>query len=74
MAVTANDGRPGQSEALFGSNNVDNTLALVGHAEVGETKVLDILLEGRALEAGVVLLDELGGIREVFPRASGDVL
>jgi hypothetical protein len=53
---------------------VDNTLTLVAHAEVGETKVLDILLESCALETGIALLDEFGGVLEVFPGAGRDVL
>jgi hypothetical protein len=74
VAVTANNGCSGQSEALLGADNVDNTLTLIAHTEVGETKVLDILLESCALEAGVALLDEFGGVLEVFPGAGGNVL
>jgi hypothetical protein len=59
---------------LLGADNVDNTLTLIAHTEVGETKVLDILLESCALEAGVALLDEFGGVLEVFPGAGGNVL
>lgn len=74
MAVTADNSCSGKSEALLGANDVDDPLALVAHAEVGETEVLDILLEGGTLKARVVLLDEFLGILEVFSRGCGDVL
>mmetsp|Transcript_46269 Transcript_46269/g.112138 ORF Transcript_46269/g.112138 Transcript_46269/m.112138 type:complete len:221 (-) Transcript_46269:102-764(-) len=34
-----------KSESLFGSNNVHNTLTLIGHSKVLESKVLDILFQ-----------------------------
>lgn len=45
VAVTADDGRTGQSEALLRANDVDNALSLVAEAEVCDTEVLDVLLE-----------------------------
>ena len=74
VAVTADNGCSGKSETLLGANDVNNTLALVAHAEVGEAEILDILLEGGALKTGVVLLDEVLGILEVFAGRSGNVL
>jgi hypothetical protein len=59
---------------LLGADNVNNTLALVSHTKVGQAKVLHVLLESGALQAGVVLLDKIRGVLEVFPRASRDVL
>jgi hypothetical protein len=46
---------------------VYNTLALVTHTEVGQAEVFHVLLQGRALETRVVLLDEFLGILETFP-------
>ena len=74
VAVTANDGSSGQSKALLGTNDVDDTLALVAHTEVGEAEGLDILLESGTLETRVILLDEVGGVLEVLARGGGDVL
>lgn len=74
VAVTTNDGSSGQSEALLGTDDVDDTLALVAHTEVGEAEGLDILLEGSTLETRVVLLDEVGSVLEVLAGGGGDVL
>jgi hypothetical protein len=74
VAVTADDSGAGQGEALLGANDVDDTLALVAHAKVGQAEVLDVLLEGCALQTRVGLFDELLGILEVFPRRRGNVL
>jgi hypothetical protein len=67
VTVTADDSCAGQGETLLGSNDVDNTLALVTHTEVGQAEVFHILLQSRALETRVVLLDKFLGILEVFP-------
>jgi hypothetical protein len=74
VAVTADDSCAGESETLLGTNNVHDTLALVTHSKVCKTKVLDVLLEGRALQAGVVLFNEFFDVLEVFSRCGGDVL
>ncbi|GJC96846.1 flp pilus assembly protein TadG [Colletotrichum higginsianum] len=74
VAVTAHDGGAGQSEALFGADDVDDTLSLVAKAEVGEAKVLDVLLKGHALDSGVVLGDEGADVLHAFPRRCGDIL
>lgn len=49
MAVTADDCGSGESEALLGANNVDDSLPPVAQAKVGETELLYIVLEGDAL-------------------------
>jgi hypothetical protein len=33
------------SEPLFRANDMDNALTAIGHAEIGETKLLDVLFE-----------------------------
>jgi hypothetical protein len=66
VTVTADDSRAGKSKTLLRADNVDNTLTLVAHTEVGEPKVLHVLLQGCALETRIILLDEVGGIFEVF--------
>jgi hypothetical protein len=43
MAVSAHDGGSGESEALLGANDVDNTLSFVAQAEICDTKLFDIL-------------------------------
>jgi hypothetical protein len=62
VAVAADDGGAGEGEALLGADDVDDALALVAEAEVGDAKVLDVLLEGDALRARVILLDEGGNV------------
>jgi hypothetical protein len=74
VAVTADDGGGRQGKALLGANDVDDALALVAEAKVCDAKVLDILLEGDALGARVVLLDEASDVLQRFPRRRWDVL
>lgn len=74
VAVTADNGGTGESEPLLGPDDVNDTLALISHAEVCETKVLDVLFEGGALQTRVGLFNELFDILEVFPRGGRDVL
>jgi hypothetical protein len=74
VAVTADDGGTGEGEPLLGTDDVDDTLTPIFHAEICETEVLDILFEGGALQTGVGLFNELFDILEVFPRRGGDVL
>jgi hypothetical protein len=63
-----------QGEALLGTDDMDNSLALVSKAEICDAKVLDIVLEGHALESRVLFLDEGFDVLEVFPRGGGNVL
>lgn len=74
MAVTADDGGAGEGEALLGSNDMNNSLALVAQAEICQTKVLDVLLESNALCAGIVFLDEGRDVLDAFSGGSGDIL
>lgn len=74
VGVTADDGGAGKSEPLLGADNVNNTLTLIAHTEVGEAEVLDVLLEGGALQARVGFLDESLGALELFPGGCGNVL
>ena len=52
---------------------MDDALPPVGHAEVGQTERLDVLLEGRALCAGVRLRDKLFRSSEVLTRGSATI-
>ena len=74
MAVTAHHCGAREGEALLRANNVYNALPLVAQTEVGELEVLDILLEGLALEARVVLFDELANVLVVRSWRGGGVV
>lgn len=74
VAVTTDNGGTGKGEALLWADNVDDTLALVTKAEVGETEVLNVLFQGDALRTGVVLLDERCDVLEGFARGCRNVL
>ncbi|KAJ6444371.1 3-isopropylmalate dehydratase [Purpureocillium lavendulum] len=74
VAVAADNRGAGQGEALLGADNVDNALALVAEAEVGEAKVLDVLLEGDALGARVVFIDERGNVLQSFAGRGRHIL
>lgn len=74
MTVTADDGGSGEGESLLGADNVDNTLTLVTHTEIGEAEILHVFLEGGALQTGVVFFDEFVDILEVFAGGGRDVL
>lgn len=67
VAVTAHHRCAGKSEPLLGSNDVDNALPLVIQAEVCDTEIPDILLEGYTLCPRVVLLDEAGNVFQGLP-------
>ena len=64
VRVTADNSRTGEGEALLGTNNVDDTLALVAHAEVGQAELLDVLLKSLDLGTRVGLVDERRDILE----------
>ena len=74
MTVTADDGGSGEGESLLGADDVDNTLTLVAHTEIGEAEILHVFLEGGALQTRVVFFDEFVDILEVFAGGGGDVL
>lgn len=74
MAVAADDGGAGQREALLGSDDVDDALAVVIEAEEGQVEVADVFLEGDTLGAGVGVVDEVGDGSEVLAGAGRDVL
>ncbi|GFF30512.1 LOW QUALITY PROTEIN: Lysine-specific demethylase 8 [Aspergillus udagawae] len=74
VAVTADNGGTGKREPLLGTDDVNNTLTPISHAEICETEVLDVLFEGGALQTRVGFFDELFDILEVFSRRGRDVL
>ena len=49
VAVAAHDRRAGQGEALLGTDDVDDTLALVGLAEIFDAEILGVLRHDRDL-------------------------
>ena len=51
MTISTHDSRPREGKALLGTDNMHDALPFVVEAEVGEFEVLDVLLEGLALEA-----------------------
>ena len=74
VRVAAHDGGAGEGETLLGADDVHDALAAVVHAEVGEAELLDVLLKGHHLHAGVGLLDEvLHGVEGGAVRG-GDVV
>jgi hypothetical protein len=68
MTVATNNRRTWKGETLLRADNVDDPLALVTKTKVCDAEVLDIVLEGHALESGVLDVDEL---LDVFERFSG---
>ena len=74
MTVAAHDGGAGEGEALLGTDDVNNTLALVAEAKVCDAKFLDVLLERYALCPGVIFLDEARNVFEGFPGGCRNVL
>jgi hypothetical protein len=51
VRVAANDGCTRKREALLGADDVDDTLSLVAQAKIGQTELLDIVLERHDLSA-----------------------
>ncbi|KAG1137951.1 hypothetical protein G6F36_016070 [Rhizopus arrhizus] len=45
VRVAADHGRSGQREALLGADDMYNPLAAVFHAEISQTKGLDVVLQ-----------------------------
>lgn len=74
VRVTADDSGSWEGEALFGTDDMDDTLTLVAEAEIGEAKSLYIVFEGEALRARIGFLDEGFGVRVVCARGSRYVL
>jgi hypothetical protein len=67
VAVTTDNCGSGQRKALFGSDDVHDTLPLVVETKVCEIECLDVVLEGHALCSRVGLVDKLLSCGEVFP-------
>ncbi len=67
VAIAANDGGSGKSEALFRSNDVDNSLTFISKPKIGETEFLDVILERKALNPRVGFFDKLSHVLEIFP-------
>ena len=74
VGVTTDDGCAGEGEALLRADDVYNSLTLVSKTKVCDAEVLDIVLEGHALESRIFLLDESLDVLHVFPRCGGDIL
>jgi hypothetical protein len=74
VAVTADYGRAWEGEALFWSNDVNDTLSLVAEAKVCQAELFDVCLQRFALCPAVGLVDEGGDVLEVFARRGRNVL
>mmetsp|Transcript_32816 Transcript_32816/g.72496 ORF Transcript_32816/g.72496 Transcript_32816/m.72496 type:complete len:209 (-) Transcript_32816:194-820(-) len=74
VGVTAHNHGAGQGEALLGSNDVNNALALVIHGEVCQVEVLHVLLQGQNLSPALSLLDEGLNTLEAAPVSCGHVV
>lgn len=74
MGVTTDDSGAWKGEALFRTDDVDDTLALVAEAEVGEAKGLHVFFESEALGARVSFLNKGFGVCVVCARGGRDVL
>ncbi len=59
VGVTADDGHAGQRCALLRTNNMHDTLTLVGHLEFQNAEVVTILIQGFHLNLGDRVLDTL---------------
>jgi hypothetical protein len=69
MTIPTDDGRPGQSKPLLGSDDMDDPLSPIAHPEISQPEFLDIVFERGDLGTRVGLGDETG---DVFERFSGD--
>ncbi|KAH3659001.1 hypothetical protein OGATHE_006727 [Ogataea polymorpha] len=63
-----------ERKSLFRTNNVDNTLSGIGHSEVGQTKVSNVVFQSLHLHPGVILLDESVKALEVLSGVGWDVV
>ena len=57
VGIAANDGHAGLGHALFGTDDVDDTLADVAHTPVFESEIAAVALQGFDLNAGFFLGD-----------------
>lgn len=74
VGVTAYDGSSWKGEALFRTDDMDDTLTLVAETKVGKAESLYIIFEGEALYARVSFFDESFGVRVICARGSRYVL
>ena len=74
MTVPTDYSGPWKRETLLWTYDMDNALALVAQAKVGETECFDIVLKGEALCTRVGLLDELSHVLEVLAGCGGNIL
>jgi len=74
MAVTADQGGARKGEALFGADDMDDTLTLITEAEICNAEFLDVLFERKALQTRVLLLYEGGNILDAFSGLCGNIL
>ena len=58
MTIPTNDGRTGESEPLFRSDDMDDPLPTISHSKVSQSEFLDIVFERSDLGARVGFLDE----------------
>ena len=63
VGIAADDGRARQGETLFGTDDVDDTLARIVHREVRDVEVGAVLVQGLDLEARFVIFDTGRAVR-----------
>ena len=74
MTISADTRRSRQSKSLLRTNNVHNSLTLIRHTKVLETKIFHISLQLHHLRSGGCLLNETfnsGEFRSIF---RGDIV
>lgn len=74
VGVTTYNGSAWKGKALFGTDDMDDTLTLVAKTEVGKAESLYIIFEGETLCARVSFFDESFGVRVICARGSRYVL
>lgn len=74
VAITAHNSGTRESETLFGSNDVNDSLTLISESEVSQTEVLDIIFQGNTLSPRILFFDEFSDVFEVLAGRSWDVL
>mmetsp|Transcript_28905 Transcript_28905/g.51672 ORF Transcript_28905/g.51672 Transcript_28905/m.51672 type:complete len:597 (-) Transcript_28905:259-2049(-) len=74
VAVAADAGGAGEGEALLRAHHVHDALARVVQREIGDAKLLHVVLQSAHLVARVCLLDELSGGGEGGTVAGGHVV
>jgi hypothetical protein len=74
MAVTAYHCGSRKSEALLGTNDMNNALSLVAKAKVCEVELFYVVFQSDNLSSGIGFFDESADILVIYSRCCGGVL